>query len=134
MNIFLSLDELRGTMERFVLDQPNFDSTIRNQYAKGRMSEIFDFLEKIAPSGEQMFFNNERITWIDYAIFDMMESNCALLDYDLGDVRLPEHLNCTEILKQFPKLQLFYDMFIQRPNINNYVNSMTRFKFGPPFW
>jgi len=109
----------------------------RNHYVNSTLLDWLRHFEELAPSidlyGEAVHFASARLTWLDYSVFDMLESNCNLLDHQEGII-VGSHLNCTQVLESFPKLKTFYGSFKERPNINAYIQSESRPKFAYPIW
>ena len=128
---------MRAQLEDIVLKQPKFDSVNRNRYVESTLLNWLGYFEKLAPSvdlyGEGVYFASSRLTWLDYSVFDMLESNCNLLDHREGIV-IESQLNCTQVFDLFPKLKTFYASFKERPNINAYIQSESRPKFADPIW
>jgi len=133
-----AVDDLQKQLENTVFTQPKFDPFIRDSYAKNILIPWLGYFEKLPESKDtnyedEIYFAGGRLTWLDYSIFDMLESNCNLLDYTEGwDV--PSHLNCSTVFEMFPRLDRHYNTFKSRLNIHEYVNSERRTSYGPPFW
>ena len=143
----LHSDDERELLEKFVLREHNFkklDGPSLDRYVMNVLIPRLGYFERLFPNDsaqideENVYFSGYRPTWLDYSLFDMLESHCNLLDYrdeSIADmVVLPNSLNCSTLLNVFPKLSSFYDAFRSRAGISAYLSSDQRHKFGPPFW
>lgn len=89
-------------------------------------------LERLAPNhdvdAEGWYFSSIRITWLDYLIFETLESNCDLVDYKEGHqvIGLQRHLNCSQLFGRFPRVNTFFSNFKERPNIKPYITDTAR--------
>ena len=139
----VSTEDLRETLENVVLKEHQyikFDAQVREHYAMNHLIPRLKHFERLSPTanGEGVYFSSGRLTWLDYSIFDMLESNCNFLDYrgNLNNELLvfPTSMNCSTFMGVFPRLQEFYSVFKTRTAINYYMNGERRFEYGPPFW
>ena len=140
---YTHIDDLREILENVVLKEhkfKKFDAQVREHYTMTHLIPRWKYFERLLPTtyGEGVYFSSGRLTWLDYSIFDMLESNCNFLDYR-GSINnellvLPTSMNCTTFIGAFPMLEEFYSEFKTRLTISEYLNSERRFEYGPPFW
>lgn len=122
-----------------VLYNPKFKLAERDEYIRTRLLPWLRYIENLAPNHgtdtEGLYFSSGRLTWLDYLVFEMLESNGNLIDYKEGhqEIGVPNRVNSSEILVQFPCLIGFYNYFKDRPNIRAYVNNDARPKFRVPY-
>lgn len=77
---------------------------------------------------DNCYFVGDRLTWVDYLIFDMLEINVEFSKFDFGEGAAPAAFPLT----RFPKLMHFYKRFSSRPNIHAYINRPTRLPYRIP--
>ncbi len=78
---------------------------------------------------DRAFFSSDRLTWVDFTVFDWLETNVEFAAYDFGPKASPAP---KDILDQYPRLNNFYKHFLGRPNIYKYRNSKKRLAFKVP--
>jgi len=87
------------------------------------------------------YFASGRLTWLDYLVFDMIESNCLFLEYTrpllhkgitLDDSVIESSANCSQLLDKFPHLRIFFNNFKRRTNIAAYMTSGRRTSYRFP--
>ena len=72
------------------------------------------------------FFASKRLTWVDFIVFDLLETNIEFAKLDVNKAF------GAEPLKNLPKLGNFFRNFMQRPRINKHLRSANRFPFKIP--
>ena len=72
------------------------------------------------------YFVADRLTWVDFLIFDVLDYNVQYGLYDFGNKEYK-----VDVLEHFPKLNNFYRLLASRPNIEQYLKSDRRHQFVP---
>lgn len=134
----------------------NFSAESRNKYIRTILQRWLLYFEKLV-SGDSVnwyfstgggvgedgpYFASGRLTWIDYLVFDMVESNCDFLEYTKtgsqqgvtldSDHTLEMPDSCFHLLEKFPHLSIFINNFRGRTNIGVYMNSGHRNAYKLP--
>jgi hypothetical protein len=114
---------------------PNFSIASRNTYINDVLPTWLAYFEKLAPTFDKesndSFFIGDRLTWIDYIVFELIDANREFNNHTtpfLRDADIPH-----DILEGFPKLKYFYETFSQRPNLQKYLLSSSRLPFKLPY-
>jgi len=113
---------------------PNRTVQLRAEFVNVTLPTWLSYFENFAPTriteSDGLYFASDRLTWIDYLVFDMLESTLAFIDAtsstkdsDLEDI----------MLGNFPRLNSFYKYFCSRKNIFQYLNRDNRFPFYLPY-
>ena len=118
-----------------VFYDPNFSISLRNTYITDVLPSWLGYFEKLAPTFDQesnnTFFIGDRLTWIDYIIFELLDMN---VEFAKGTRSFLTGPNVEQdILKDFPKLKYFYENFYQRPKLQKYLLSANRLPFKLPY-
>ena len=80
---------------------------------------------------EQAFFYSNRLTWVDFLVFDLLENNIEFAHYDFGSNAT--YIVGIDVLGQFPRLANFYRHFSGRPGLSSYLRGgKKRFKYTVP--
>jgi len=128
--IALGLEDVRSKLSKVLYD-PEFSLKTRKEYLTVTMPLWLGYLEKQAPAlsnQENAFFSGDRLTWVDFLAFDVIEANLEFVKYDFGK----DHALEVDIFAQFPKLGNFYRHIYGRPSISKYLKSKRRFPFKIP--
>jgi len=117
---------------------PDFSYKLRNDYVNNTLVTWFSYFEMLAPSAmketDGFYFVSERLTWIDYMIFEMIESNCNFITHTENDLSGEYDISiCLQLFDKFPRLHDFYKSFINRVNIDAYIKSERRLPFKIPY-
>ncbi len=131
---FNSAEDLRMKLSK-VYYNPNFSVASRNTYLTDVLPIWLGFFEKLAPTfnkeSNDSFFIGDRLTWIDYIMFELIDTNIAFTNHTRPFLTGPDVTN--DILEGFPKLKIFYETFSQRPNLQKYLLSSSRLPFILPY-
>ena len=133
-----------------MLHDPTFSYSMRNDYILITLSTWLRYFERLlVRDSVDWYFNNgitydgpyfasSRITWLDYLVFDMIESNCHFLEHTLplshegitldNETVLPD--SCFRVLEKYPHLSVFYNNFRNRVNIAAYIGSDKRTSYN----
>ena len=88
--------------------------------------------EKLAPplaKQDGAYFASDRLTWVDFIIFDLLETHSEFAAYDFGT----KHLVSSDILTTtFPRLANFYKQIAARPAFVRHRQSKNRFPYTVP--
>lgn len=88
--------------------------------------------EKITPerdiNANELHFASERLTWVDFLVFDMIDHNQSFEEATREAQGEP-----VDILQNFPRLKLFYKEFKDRPKLHAYLKSDKRHAFKLPY-
>lgn len=125
----LGVEDARMKLTRMLYD-PGFSMSDRNHYLKEVMPVWLGYFEKLAPplaKQEKAFFASDRLTWVDFLVFDLIDANKDFGRYDFGQSSLN-----TEVLGQFPKLNNFYRQMAGRPRIARFLRSEGRHPYKIP--
>lgn len=129
-----------------------FSAKKRNEYVANILPLWLRYFEKLI-SGDSInwyfntgvgddgpYFASGRLTWLDYLVFDMIESNCDFLEHTkdqtqesitLDNERVMSE-NCFQLLEKFPHLSIFANNFRSRTNIATYMSSGRRNMYKLP--
>ena len=66
---------------------------------------------------ERAYFASDRLTWVDFAVFDLIENNLEFAAYNFGQ----ESKSKVDILEMFPKLNNFYRHLRGHPKLARWV-------------
>ena len=114
---------------------PNFSIASRNTYITDVLPIWLGHFEKLAPNFDKesndSFFVGDRLTWIDYVIFELIDMNVEFSKNTRSYLPGPDVTQ--DILDNFPKLKNFYETFSQRPKLRKYLFSPGRFPFKLPY-
>ena len=134
--MFVSLMYLADVNEKRarLMYNPNRTVQLRTEFVNVTLPTWLSYFENFAPTriteSDGLYFASDRLTWIDYLVFDMLESTLAFIDAtsstkdsDLEDI----------MLGNFPRLNSFYKYFCSRKNIFQYLNRDNRFPFYLPY-
>jgi hypothetical protein len=75
------------------------------------------------------YFVGERLTWVDFLVFDVLESNVEFCHYTFGKNSVPTF----EALEKFPKLNNFFRLMSRRLKLTKYLSSKRRFPYELPY-
>ncbi|XP_006815126.1 glutathione S-transferase P 1-like [Saccoglossus kowalevskii] len=118
------VEDFRQKMGKVVYDV-DFSAEKRNDYFDNIASTWLDHFEKIAPciqAQDKTFFASDRLTWIDFLVFDLLDNNVEFSKVKMAGVRP------VDVLEKYPRLSSFYNQFIQRPNLVAYLQNRSPFK------
>ena len=122
-----------------VLKDPNFSYSMRNEFINNILFTWLGYFDRLVPKStsesEGVYFASERLTWVDYLVFEMIDSNCDFVNHTkieiLKDEAITEsydneekkiHLNdCTYLVQNFPNLNIFYTNFRNRSGLKRYL-------------
>ena len=114
---------------------PNFSIASRNSYVTDILPTWLGYFEKLASPFEkesnQSFFIGDRLTWIDYIMFELIDMNIEFVKHTRPYLAGPDVKQ--DVLEDFPKLKYFYETFLQRPNLQKYLVSPARLPFRLPY-
>jgi len=128
----------------------NFSLQRRNEYFTRVLPLWLRYFEKLI-SGESFnwyfqtkydgpYFASGRLTWLDYLVFDIIESSCDLFELtqqqDTGTLDSDEVLDlpesCLQLMEKFPNLGIFMSNFHMKANIARYMSSGRRIPYKLP--
>ena len=127
LNTFFTTDDLLGRMSR-VKYGANFSTETRDDYLNTVAKQWLPYFERLAPvpaNEKETFFVGDRITWVDYVIFDLLESHIEFANLKF-EGKANQH---TEILAEYPKLNVFFNKFANRPKLARYLKAERRMRF-----
>ncbi|XP_013381282.1 glutathione S-transferase [Lingula anatina] len=122
-------EDLRAKLAE-VLHNPDFSLKLREQYLNETLPVWLGYFEKLAPPLSKLneaFFVNDRLTWVDFLLFDQLDSNMEFGRFE----EYPDAMS-VHVLKDFPKLRKYYNQMAARPRIAAFLNDTKRFKFALP--
>ena len=149
----LCLEDLQQKRAKIMFD-PQFSQSMRNEYISHTLPLWLTYFERLiagdsidwyftnGPNYDGPYFASGRLTWLDYLMFDMIESNCNFLEHTIPLIQegitldnetvldLPD--NCFQLLERHPHLSIFANNFKNRVNIAAYVNSGRRTPYRSP--
>ena len=109
----------------------DFSAETRDNYMNTVAKQWLPYFEKLAPvssSEKEMFFIGDRVTWVDYVMFDLLESHIEFAKVEFaGKVHQD-----TEVLADYPKLNIFFNKFANRPKLAAYLKAERRMPFTKP--
>ena len=118
-----------------VFYDPNFTIASRNTYITDVLPTWLDHFEKLAPTFDKesndSFFIGDRLTWIDYILFELISKNVEFSTHTRPFLPGPDVTQ--DILERFPKLKYFHEKFSRRPNLQKYLLSPARLPFKLPY-
>lgn len=126
---FLILEDLRARLGP-VLYSPNFTSKLRNDHIESVVYTWLSYFEKLAPVEDNstnvdgLFFASERLTWVDYVTFDLLDTYV-----EFGRLSFGDDAPTVDVLANYPKLKAFYENFSSRPKIARYLKAERRVPF-----
>ena len=88
------------------------------------------YFEKLAPVEDNstnvdgLFFASERVTWVDYVMFDLLDTRV-----DFGRLTFGDDTPTIDVLANYPRLKAFYGNFSSRPKIARYLKAERRVPF-----
>lgn len=134
MKKYFFVEDLRSKLGKVMYD-PNFSMTKRNDYVANILPTWLSYFEKLAPAidkeSNHSFFISNRLTWIDYFLFDLIDINVEFFKHTR--LYLVESDIIEDIFENFPKLGYFYKTFSQRPALRKYLLSSERLPFKLPY-
>ena len=114
-----------------VLYNPEFSAKLRDDHIQSVVYTWLSYFEKLAPvednstDSDGLFFASNRMTWVDYVMFDLLDTYVEFGRLNFGDDEAPT----IDVLENFPKLKAFYEYFAGRPNIAKYLKAERRVPF-----
>ena len=66
---------------------------------------------------EKAFFSGDRITYVDFLIFDLLDNNREFAVYNVGQ----DKKSNVDVMEMFPKLNNFYRHFAGNPKLARFV-------------
>ncbi|XP_071510088.1 glutathione S-transferase P-like [Diadema antillarum] len=124
----LGVEDAKSKLSKLIYD-PAFSVEMRDTYLQETAPLWLGYFEKIAPSitaQQNQFFVTDRLTWVDFLIFDLLDVN---MEFGMLDVGRPPVV----ILDQFPKLQSYYNHIRALPKISAYMSSPGRAAYKIPY-
>ena len=122
-------EDLRAKLSP-VLYNPNFSSKLRNDHIESVVYTWLSYFETLAPIEDNstdvdgLFFASERLTWVDYVMFDLLDTHV-----EFGRLSFGDDAPTVDVLANFPKLKAFYENFSSRPKIARYLKAERRVPF-----
>lgn len=123
-------EDLRGKLGP-VLYSPNFSAKLRDDHIQSVVYTWLSYFEKLAPVEDNstdvdgLYFASERLTWVDYVIFDLLDTYV-----EFGRLRFDDdEALAVDVLANYPKLKAFYENFSSRPKIARYLKAERRVPF-----
>ena len=127
----LFAEDITQKLSRVMYDM-DFTIAKINEYLDTTLPAWLAHFEKISPmrdiSANELHFASDRLTWVDFLVFNMIDTN-YYFEKATREARGKE----VDVLESFPKLQLFYKEFSDRPKLHAYMNSNQRPSFKLPF-
>ena len=123
-------EDLRAKLDP-VLYSPNFSAKLRDDHIQSVVYTWLSYFEKLAPvennstNVEGLFFASERLTWVDYVMFDLLDTYVEFGRLTFNDDATPT----VDVLANYPKLKAFYESFSSRPKIARYLKAERRVPF-----
>ena len=151
--IAAGVEEIQRKQEKLMVDDI-FSPELRDDYFTRVLPLWLRYFEKLI-SGDSFnwyfhtkydgpYFSSGRLTWLDYFVFDMLESNCDLLELTKSqqpegvtldaDEALAVPETCFNLMEKFPHLSIFVNNFRGRTNIARYMSSGRRIPFKLPLF
>lgn len=125
------VEDITQKLSRVMYDK---DFTVKkiNEYIAITLPSWLEHFEKLAPmrdvSGNELHFASGRITWVDFLVFNMIDTN-----YSFEQATREARGNEDDVLQSFPKLKMFFKEFNDRPKLRAYMHSSQRPTFKLPF-
>ncbi|XP_033108425.1 glutathione S-transferase Mu 1-like [Anneissia japonica] len=121
-------EDFRSKLSKILYDS-SFSVDMRNDYILNTAPMWLGYFEKIAPSLHQQesspYFVDGRLTWVDFIIFDLLDSNVEFATYDMGEPLI-------SVLDSYTKLNTFYQKFKAMPRVAAYLKSPRRRPYKIP--
>jgi len=70
---------------------------------------------------EKAYFASDRLTWVDFLVFDLLEDNRNFGKYDFGP-----GIALVDVLENFPKLTNFFEHMSRKPKLSSWLGSRKR--------
>merc|ERR1739845_135789 len=104
--IAAGVDDLYKRRSKMMYD-PNFSYSMRNEYVITTLLTWFKYFEKLIHTEKVSYdysfdwynsnglnydgpyFASGRLTWLDYLVFDMIESNCEFVEHTVNAIDEP---------------------------------------------
>lgn len=132
--IAAGVDDIHQKRNRYIYN-PDFSHALKDEYEKNVLIVWLNYFEQLAPrvsdASDGVHFASDRMTWVDYLVFDMIDSNCHFVNYGSSDIN--GETPCVVLLKKFPRLTTFFNHFKTRENIQIYMNSERRPEYKLPY-
>ena len=128
--LFIS-EDLNQKRNKYIWN-PDFSHKLREEYINTVLLQWLQYFERLAPypsaESEGRYFVSDRLTWVDYIVFEMIDSNCNFVEYTAEQNMTTEGYigTCESLLTNFPNLNGFYNSFKSRANIDKYLKSESR--------
>lgn len=87
--------------------------------------EKFVFVEDNSIDVDGLFFASNRMTWVDYVMFDFLDIYVEFGRFNFGD----DEVFIINVLENFLKFKVFYEYFVGRFNIVKYFKVERRVLF-----
>ncbi len=84
----------------------------------------------VFPFQESPFFASGRLTWVDFLMFDLIETD---LEFAKFDFRTPGLVQ-VNVLEKLPRLSNFYRSMAKLPRLAKHLSSKSRYPFKVPYW
>jgi len=150
--IAAGVGEFHHILQKLINDH-NFNAQTRNQYLRDIAHRWLVYFEKLLTSDslnwffstdrleDGPYFASGRITWVDYLVYDVVETHCDFLEYTKAisqegltldsepALDVPE--NCFQLLEKVPHLGMFMSNIKGRTNIRAYMASGRRNVYIP---
>ena len=130
--IFFSISEDVHQKRNKYIWNPDFSHKLREEYINTVLLQWLQHFERFAPypsaESEGRYFASDRLTWVDYIVFEMIDSNCNFVEYTAEqNMTTGGYIGtCESLLTNFPNLNGFYNSFKSRANIDKYLKSESR--------
>ncbi|XP_077980923.1 glutathione S-transferase P 1-like [Glandiceps talaboti] len=126
--VALAIEDIGQKLSKVVWDV-DFSAQLRDDYLKNVAPIWLGYLDKIAPcitAQDTAFFASERLTWVDFLVFNMLD-----IHVELANVQLPG-FKVVDILTDYSRLLSFYNQFKARQRIAAYLESPRRSAYKLP--
>lgn len=130
---FFIVEDLRAKLGP-VLYSPNFSAKLRDDHIQSVVYTWLSYFEKLAPVEDNstnvdgLYFASERLTWVDYVMFDLLDTYVEFSRLTFGEAPTKD-ATTVDILENYPKLKAFYESFTSRPKIARYLRAERRVPF-----
>ncbi|XP_047134892.1 uncharacterized protein LOC100207134 isoform X2 [Hydra vulgaris] len=140
-----------------VWNDPNSSYSTRNKFINDILFTWLGYFERLVPNStsesDGIYFSSERLTWVDYLVFELIESNCGFISQTAVKQNNPDSVNkqdvvlnnyikednekyenikdCQSLIENFPKLNTFYKSFRNRSRLKTYLNGKRHSLFIP---
>ncbi|ELT87050.1 hypothetical protein CAPTEDRAFT_221061 [Capitella teleta] len=125
------VEDFHAALSRLIWDE-DFSLEQRDAYMNKTMPMWLSYFEKLAPSLanlETAFFLGDRLTWVDFLVFYVLENNVEFCQHSFGNNKVL----VVDALEKFPKLAHFYRLMSKRPRLSKYIRSKRRIPFTVPY-